>query len=146
MERHGTAQTLTTNLKKIADKYNKKVMVAEISYAWTYKDGDGYPDKVFEGAGDMEFNYPVDAEGQAAAVRDAIAAIAAVGEKGIGTFYWEPAWVPPAVYDESAANAQPKGISKLTRVSSPGMLAKDRQLSFPKYSSSRALTFLSPTE
>ncbi len=103
---HGTAQTLTTNLKKIADTYNKKVMVAEISYAWTYKDGDGYPDKVFEGAGDMDFNYPVDAEGQAAAVRDAIAAVAAIGEKGIGTFYWEPAWVPPMAYDESAANAQ----------------------------------------
>lgn len=103
---HGTAQTLTTNLKKIADKYNKKVMVAEISYAWTYKDGDGYPDKVFEGAGDMEFNYPVDAEGQAAAVRDAIAAIAAIGDKGIGTFYWEPAWVPPAVYEEGAADAE----------------------------------------
>ncbi len=103
---HGTAQTLTTNLKKIADKYGKKVMVAEISYAWTYKDGDGYPDKVFEGAGDMEFNYPVDAEGQAAAVRDAIAAVAAVGEKGIGTFYWEPAWVPPAVYEEGAADAE----------------------------------------
>ncbi len=103
---HGTAQTLTENLKKISDKYNKKVMVAEISYAFTYEDGDGYPDKVFEGAGDMEFSYPVDAEGQAAAVRDAIAAIAAIGDKGIGTFYWEPAWVPPAVYKEGAADAE----------------------------------------
>lgn len=103
---HGTAQTLTTNLKKIADKYNKKVMVAEISYAWTYEDGDGYPDKVFEGAGDMEFRYPVDVEGQAAAVRDAIAAVAAIGDKGIGTFYWEPAWVPPTEYVEGAADAE----------------------------------------
>ncbi len=103
---HGTAQTLTTNLKKIADKYDKKVMVAEISYAWTYKDGDGYPDKVFEGAGDMEFHYPVDAEGQAAAVRDAIAAVAAIGDKGIGTFYWEPAWVPPTEYVEGAEDAE----------------------------------------
>ncbi len=103
---HGTAQTLTTNLKKIAEKYDKKVMVAEISYAWTYKDGDGYPDKVFEGASDMEFRYPVDAEGQAAAVRDAIAAVAAIGDKGIGTFYWEPAWVPPTEYVEGAANAE----------------------------------------
>ncbi len=41
---------------------------------------------------------------------------------------------------------QAKGISKLTLVSFPGTLAKDRQLFFPKYSSSRALTFLSPTE
>lgn len=103
---HGSPQTLTTNLKKIADDFHKKVMVAEVSYAWSYDNGDGYTDKVFEGAGDMEFNYPVDVEGQAAAVRDAIAAVSNIGPDGIGTFYWEPAWVPPTEYKEGAANAE----------------------------------------
>ena len=43
-------------------------------------------------------NYSIDAEGQAAAVRDAIAAVSAVGDAGIGTFYWEPAWIPAQNY------------------------------------------------
>lgn len=102
---HGTPENLTQNLGEIAEKYNKKVMVAEISYAWTFEDGDGYANVVSEGKTDLVFNYSIDAEGQATAVRDAIAAISAIGEKGLGTFYWEPAWIPVNVYDANAANA-----------------------------------------
>lgn len=103
---HGTPEALTADLKGIADTYNKKVMVAEISYAWTYGDGDGYGNIVNEGNSELALNYPVNEEGQAAAVRDAIAAVAAVGDKGIGTFYWEPAWIPVNVYDASASDAK----------------------------------------
>ncbi len=91
---HGTTSQLTADLKEIADTYGKKVMVAEVSYAWTNEDGDGYPNVVYAGAGDQTFPYPMDVEGQATAVRDTIAAVAAVGDAGIGTFYWEPAWIP----------------------------------------------------
>jgi arabinogalactan endo-1,4-beta-galactosidase len=38
--------------------------------------------------------YPVTVQGQANAVRDAIAAVAAVGPQAIGVYYWEPAWIP----------------------------------------------------
>ncbi len=102
---HGTPQQLTANLKEIADTYNKKVMVAEVSYAWTMEDGDGYGNVVNESAADQTYHYPVNLEGQATAIRDTIAAVAAVGEKGIGTFYWEPAWVPVNVYKADEANA-----------------------------------------
>ena len=103
---HGTPEQLTTNLSVIAETFNKKVMVAEVSYAWTYADGDGYENMVYEGASDQTFDYPVDVEGQATAIRDTIAAVAAIGEKGIGTFYWESAWVPVNVYDAEAENAE----------------------------------------
>lgn len=102
---HGTTDQLTANLKSIADTYHKKVMVAEVSYAWTNADGDGYPNVVNESAGDQTFPYPLDVEGQATAVRNTIAAVAAVGDAGIGTFYWEPAWVPVNVYDKNAEDA-----------------------------------------
>ena len=102
---HGTADTLKASLQSIADDFNKKVMVAEISYAWTMEDGDGYGNIVNEGAGDQDYNYSIDMEGQANAVRDAIAAISSIGENGIGTFYWEPAWIPVQKYDASAENA-----------------------------------------
>lgn len=103
---HGTPEQLTANLKEIADTYHKKVMVAEVSYAWTNDDGDGYPNIVSEEAKDQTLPYPLDVESQATAVRNTIAAVAAVGELGIGTFYWEPAWIPANVYEAEAENAE----------------------------------------
>lgn len=103
---HGTPDQLTADLSEIAETYNKKVMVAEVSYAWTTEEGDGYPNIVSGSAGDQEYGYPISIEGQATAIRDTIAAVAAVGENGIGTFYWEPAWVPVGVYDSEADNAE----------------------------------------
>ncbi len=95
---HGSPENLTKVLKEIATTYNKKVMVAEVSYCTTTEDGDGAANVV--NANTNPLNYSIDAqgEGQAAAVRDAIAAVAAVGDAGIGTFYWEPAWVPVGNY------------------------------------------------
>ena len=97
---HRKPQDLTANLKKLADTYDKKVMIAEISYPWTNEDGDGYPDMIVGGKADQTFDYPISVEGQATAIRDTIAAVAAVGESGIGTFYWEPAWIPANVCRE----------------------------------------------
>lgn len=102
---HGSTDQLTAGLQAIAKDFDKKVMVAEISYAWTMEDGDGYGNVVYSGAGDQTYKYSIDAEGQAAAVRDAIAAISAIGDKGIGTFYWEPAWIPVNAYNKTAENA-----------------------------------------
>lgn len=99
---HGSATTLKENLQRIADKFNKKVMVAEISYAWTMEDGDSYGNVVYSGAGDQNYDYTIDVEGQATAIRDAIAAISAIGENGLGTFYWEPAWIPVNNYADAA--------------------------------------------
>ena len=59
---HGSATTLKENLQRIADKFNKKVMVAEISYAWTMEDGDSYGNVVYSGAGDQNYDYTIDVE------------------------------------------------------------------------------------
>lgn len=101
---HGSPENLTSVLKEIAETYDKKVMVAEVSYCTTLEDGDGAANVV--NASTSPLNYSIDAqgEGQAAAVRDAIAAVSAVGEAGIGTFYWEPAWVPAKNYAGAEAD------------------------------------------
>jgi len=90
---HGTPDNLTQVLKKIADGYGKKVMVAETSYAYTYENGDGHGNTISEEAVFTK-NYPITIQGQADAIRDVIAAISKVGDAGIGVFYWEPAWLP----------------------------------------------------
>ena len=89
---HGTTSNLTTVLTDIATNYGKQVMVAETSWAHTLEDGDGHPNVIGEGT--ITDDYPVSVQGQATQLRDVIAAVAAVGDAGIGVFYWEPAWLP----------------------------------------------------
>ncbi|WP_305067544.1 glycosyl hydrolase 53 family protein [Marinilactibacillus sp. Marseille-P9653] len=89
---HGTLDNLTAVLSNVAETYDKEVMVAETSYAYTDKDGDGHPNTV-PGEG-LVTNYPFTVQGQARSLREVIQSVVDVGEKGIGVFYWEPAWLP----------------------------------------------------
>jgi arabinogalactan endo-1,4-beta-galactosidase len=91
---HGTLDNLAALLGDIAIRYNKRVMVAEVAYAYTFADGDGFGNTVSEGKASLEFPYPVSVHGQARAVRDVIATVAGLGDAGLGVFYWEPAWLP----------------------------------------------------
>ncbi|AWO76377.1 extra-cellular endo-beta-1,4-galactanase [Geobacillus thermoleovorans] len=90
---HGTLANLTSVLKHVANTYHKKVMVAETSYPYTKKDGDGHENTAPKSSGQI-LNYPITVQGQANSIRDVIQAVAAVGKRGIGVFYWEPAWIP----------------------------------------------------
>ena len=103
---HGTLENLTSVLKNVADKYGKKVMVAETSWAYTLEDGDGHDNTVRVGNNDTGLDYPISIQGQADEIRSVIQAVANVGEAGIGVMYWEPAWLPVQIYDENAENAE----------------------------------------
>lgn len=102
---HGTTDNLTNVLKNIADTYNKKVMVAETSWATTLEDGDGHDNQIRKGTNDTR-HYDFSVYGQATEVRTVMQAVADVGDAGIGVFYWEPAWIPVNVYDKGADNAE----------------------------------------
>jgi arabinogalactan endo-1,4-beta-galactosidase len=102
---HGTLDNLTTVLRSIANTHGKEVMVAETSYAYTLEDGDGHSNTVRVGNNDKDQDYDFSVQGQAYEVNDVMAAVAAVGEKGLGAFYWEAAWLPVQVYDPTAQNA-----------------------------------------
>ncbi|HAT90800.1 MAG TPA: hypothetical protein DCS73_13960 [Roseburia sp.] len=105
---HGTIDNLTSTLKNIADTYDKKVMVAETSWATSLEDGDGHENTVRKGNNDTKvdgMDYTFSGQGQANEVRSVISAINNIGDNGIGVFYWEPAWIPVTVYDGSAENA-----------------------------------------
>ena len=90
---HGTTENLTTVLKEIADTYNKYVMVAETAYPYTSEDGDTFRNAVSEDSDSAVFRYDISVDGQAQCLTDVFQAVANVGEKGIGVFYWEPAWL-----------------------------------------------------
>lgn len=102
---HGTLSNLTSTLKTVAETYNKKVMVAETSWATTLDDGDGHDNTVCVGNNDdnsrVETNYAFSVQGQADEISAVARAVKKVGDAGIGLFYWEAAWIPVEYsYDE----------------------------------------------
>ncbi|MDE7340250.1 MAG: glycosyl hydrolase 53 family protein [Lachnospiraceae bacterium] len=100
---HGSLENLTDVLQELSETYGKKVMVAETSYPYTTGDGDGSANSI--GESDLIPEYAAGVQGQTNEIRDVCAAVADVGEAGLGVFYWEPAWIPVGVYEEDAADA-----------------------------------------
>ncbi|MBQ7817387.1 MAG: glycosyl hydrolase 53 family protein [Oscillospiraceae bacterium] len=100
---HGTLENLSQVLGNIAEKYGKKVMVAETSYAFNSEDSDFYGNTVGEGGGIVK-DYPFTQQGQANLVRDVIDTVAKT-TNGIGVFYWEGTWISVGTnnYEENVA-------------------------------------------
>ncbi len=88
---HGSTENLTAELKKISDKYDKYVMCAETAYPFTSEDSDFSSNTVIGNESDLK--YPVNVYGQAKALEDVFNAVKSTGSRGIGVFYWEPAWI-----------------------------------------------------
>jgi len=98
---HGTLSNLQSVLSNIATTYDKKVMVAETSWAYTLEDGDGHDNTVREGSNDTGQSYDFTEQGQANEIRSVVNTIANT-TNGIGVFYWEAAWIPVQyAYDEN---------------------------------------------
>jgi len=99
---HGTLDNLKNTLNEIANKYGKKILIAEYSYIYTNAaktaDGNSYG-SVKSGNSDITLPYPVSVDGQTQCIKDIYKTIKSV-KNGIGAFYWEPAWIaPPARND-----------------------------------------------
>lgn len=92
---HGTTDNLEAVLDEIAKTCGCEVMVAETQYVYTNADYDGADNQAYEGKNNINVSqWPVSVQGQANEIRDVINAVAQVGDcKGIGMFYWEPAWL-----------------------------------------------------
>ncbi len=93
----GSVEDMTRVLTNIATTYNKKVMVAETAYPFTFDDSDGSMNSIY-GTDAMKYsNYSVSTSGQAQALYDVINGIAQINTVrngyGLGVFYWEPAWI-----------------------------------------------------
>ena len=101
---HGTLDNLAQVLSNIAETYDKKVMVAETSYAFTAEDTDFSGNTIGEGGGIVK-DYPFTQQGQANLVRDVIDTVANKTTNGIGVFYWEGTWISAggSSYEENSA-------------------------------------------
>jgi len=97
---HGTLENLALQLGAVAEQFDKKVMVAEVAYAYSWEDFDGHANTIGEGAV-FDRRYPLTVQGQAHAIADVVKTVASIGDAGIGVFYWEPGWIPVPVSAEA---------------------------------------------
>ena len=92
---HGTIKELELNLRMLEERYGKKVLVAEMAYGYGFDDSDS-SGNIFNSDMVAIGGYEASVQGQGAYIRDVMATVASIrDEKGLGVFYWEPAWLTP---------------------------------------------------
>ena len=95
---HGTYTQVLNNLNNITETYGKYAYIAETAYPWTIREdaGDDTPQN-FKHGDVSTVGLAASVQGQATALREVINVAASINnEKGLGAFYWEPAWLPGA--------------------------------------------------
>lgn len=91
---NGELKLLLDNMNLVSRKYDKDIIVAETSIGYT-TDTLGCTGLVFTKELESQTNYPATPEGQEQFLRDLCAAVRSVKNgRGLGVFYWEPAWLP----------------------------------------------------
>ena len=90
---HGTLDNLASELTKIAEQYDKKVMVMETSYAYTTEDTDFFGNTISGPTNTIVTDYPFTVQGQANCVRNVTDTIVNKTKNGIGVCYWEGTWI-----------------------------------------------------
>lgn len=101
---HGSLADLAENLADSVERYTKPVLLAEISYPWTFEDGDGLGNIVGEDAELPDADrFPATPAGQAGfyqAVREVLTGVP--GGNGLGFLVWEPEWIPGVGWEPGA--------------------------------------------
>jgi arabinogalactan endo-1,4-beta-galactosidase len=107
---HGTLDNLTSLLNEITEKYGKKVMIAEVSYAYTSADTDFSGNTIGDGSA-VTKDYPYTIQGQTNLVRNVVDACVNGMTDCIGIFYWEGTWISVGTngWDENSAKWEKYG-------------------------------------
>jgi len=93
---HGSLGGLQANLNDMVARYNKDVVVVETAYGFTLAQDDSEPN-IFNSSLASAGGFPASAQGQADALRAVVNVVRNVPNgRGIGFFYWEPAWTARA--------------------------------------------------
>jgi arabinogalactan endo-1,4-beta-galactosidase len=83
-----TPAELGATVDALATAYDKDVLVVETAYPWTMESAGDSADNILDQA---LRSYDISPDGQARFMSDVTAAVVANG--GLGTVYWEPAWL-----------------------------------------------------
>ncbi|MCG6232238.1 glycoside hydrolase family 53 protein [Vibrio furnissii] len=90
---HGPIAKVKANMNDVINRYHKPIVLVETSFPFTSKNGDALPNGYSE-SGPIE-GYDVSVNGQAHYLSDIMTLMNALpDQKGLGIYYWEPAWLP----------------------------------------------------
>ncbi len=98
---HGSLKDLEYNMKDMADRYHKDIVIAEVSMGFSmedYSEYEGLEPGERKGYATKEelvskLEYPMSPKGQADFMQHVMELISSV-DGGLGFFYWEPGWIP----------------------------------------------------
>ncbi|MCD8209850.1 MAG: glycosyl hydrolase 53 family protein [Coprobacillus sp.] len=92
---HGSLSSFKKTLSQIESTFSKDIACMEYSYAFTLDEegGSSNMSNIFNKSCEKSGKYKASVAGQANAIHDINEAIAEL-DHGVGTFYWEPAWLP----------------------------------------------------
>ncbi|WP_310551838.1 glycoside hydrolase family 53 protein [Paenibacillus glufosinatiresistens] len=91
---HGTLEDLEANLKDLAVRYGKDLVVVETAYPWTLTPEDGL-EFIVNAEDQLLAGCPATVEGQTRYLSELMAVIRRTPDgRGRGFHYWEPAWIP----------------------------------------------------
>lgn len=100
---HGSLEGLSQNMKDIAKRYQKDLIIAEVSMGYTMEDYAAYEKLEPEERKGMatkpklveKIEYPMSKQGQKEFMIDIMERLKEVpNQQGAGFYYWEPAWIP----------------------------------------------------
>lgn len=101
---HGDFLSLENNMKDIATRYSKDLVIAEVSMGFSMEDYSGYEfpngDECGKGYATGQelvekIEFPMTVEGQCDFLKKLVKVIGNVPDnRGRGFFYWEPGWIP----------------------------------------------------
>lgn len=100
---HGSLDQLEFNMNDIAKRFNKDLIIAEVSMGFTmdsYQEYEKLADSERKGYATKpelveKIDYPMTIDGQADFTKDFLNRVAnVVDDHGKGFFWWEPAWIP----------------------------------------------------
>ena len=92
---HGSLDLLQNNLNQCAAKFNKPVMVMEVSYGNTTDDDNPNIGNTFNSSFEDDGGFLTSVQGQMTCLRDVVDTVVKVpNNMGLGVFYWEPCWIP----------------------------------------------------
>ncbi|MCD7729984.1 MAG: glycosyl hydrolase 53 family protein [Oscillospiraceae bacterium] len=90
---HGSMSEFKDCVERLSQNYSQEICVMEYSYGYG-DDSNEYTANIFSSEGNAEDGgYLATVQGQASYIHDVNETVASV-ETGIGSFYWEPAWLP----------------------------------------------------
>ncbi len=91
---HGSLKTLDKNLTKLEESFDKKICIMEYAYGFTLDTDGASPNtsNIFDKGCERSGGYETSPTGQALCIYDINKTVSA-HNMGIGSFYWEPAWL-----------------------------------------------------